>query len=642
MACMKKITLVLLFLANCILFPQQLQELRGVWITNVNSVVLNYDANITQAVDYLASIGVNVIFPVMWNGGNTLYPSQVMNNLFGKSIAPTMAGRDPLNRLITEAHRRGIEVIPWLEYGFASSYVYSGNVTGDAILKKYPSWASKTNSGNYCIDGDGSTGFVWMSGINPDVQNFMISLVTEILDNYDVDGIQGDDRLPALPVKGGYDTATLSLYAAEHSGGAPPFNYQDSDWKLWRADKLTQFFSRLRDSVKARSTNLILSSAPSPYYWGYDDHLQDSKSWITNGIVDNLIPQMYPDPPARSFATYQLILQKTLQDLPVEKRNKIFPGVLAEVGSYVIPASQLINCVQENRKYGLSGETYFYYEGIANANKNNGDTLKSVVYSQEASLPYRNGVLWRPKGIITNEDDTANVTMTGTWKLAKSTALGFAPNIYYTNDTAYTSITYAANVPADGWYGAYTWLEPNNNYSGNARYVVYGATGTYLCYADQTVQTNKGWYKLKDVYLKKGLNKIMMLDNKGLAAGKYLMADAMMVMLNRKLSPDVIISSIDDAVQKKSVVPAGFKLNSNYPNPFNPSTTITYSLSEEAMVSLKVFDVLGREVTTLWSGKQQARDYRFAFTSGGLKSGVYFYRLTVNDAAQTNKMVVLK
>jgi uncharacterized lipoprotein YddW (UPF0748 family) len=83
---MKKTIIALIFICCTMVYSQQLQELRGVWITNVNSTVLSSDAGIKTAVDYLASIGVNVIFPVMWNGGNTLYPSTVMYNLFGNQL----------------------------------------------------------------------------------------------------------------------------------------------------------------------------------------------------------------------------------------------------------------------------------------------------------------------------------------------------------------------------------------------------------------------------------------------------------------------------------------------------------------------------------------------------------------------------
>ena len=83
----------------------------------------------------------------------------------------------------------------------------------------------------------------------------MLSLVTEVIDKYDVDGVQGDDRLPAMPVEGGYDSVTVAIYQSEHGGANPPNNPGDPNWKRWRADKLNEFFWRMRDSVKVRGSS---------------------------------------------------------------------------------------------------------------------------------------------------------------------------------------------------------------------------------------------------------------------------------------------------------------------------------------------------------------------------------------------------
>lgn len=66
-----------------------------------------------------------------------------------------------------------------------------------------------------------------MAGTNPDVQNFLLSLIMEVIDNYDVDGVQGDDRLPAMPIEGGYDSITVAIYKSERSGSNPPSSYTD-------------------------------------------------------------------------------------------------------------------------------------------------------------------------------------------------------------------------------------------------------------------------------------------------------------------------------------------------------------------------------------------------------------------------------
>ncbi len=86
---------------------QYIEELRGVWITNVDSDVLFSRESIVEAMDYLADRGFNVVFPVVWNKGYTLHPSEVAFEAFGKLQDPYFAtrGRDPLQEIITEAHR---------------------------------------------------------------------------------------------------------------------------------------------------------------------------------------------------------------------------------------------------------------------------------------------------------------------------------------------------------------------------------------------------------------------------------------------------------------------------------------------------------------------------------------------------------
>ncbi len=88
--------------------------------------------------------------------------------------------------------------------------------------------------------------------------------------------------------------------------------------------------------------------------------------------------------------------------------------------------------------------------------------------------------------------------------------------------------------------------------------------------------------------------------------------------------------------------PESFSLRQNYPNPFNPSTTINYDLSANTFVSLKVFDVLGRQVRTLIDERQNAGNHSVSFDASDLPSGVYFYRLEVGTYHDTKKLLFLK
>ena len=90
------------------------------------------------------------------------------------------------------------------------------------------------------------------------------------------------------------------------------------------------------------------------------------------------------------------------------------------------------------------------------------------------------------------------------------------------------------------------------------------------------------------------------------------------------------------------IIPQEFSLGQNYPNPFNPSTKISFTLPSSSNVSLKVFNTLGQEVSTLVNGNLQPGKYSVDFDASKLSSGVYFYKLTANGFIQIKKMLLIK
>lgn len=95
----------------------------------------------------------------------------------------------------------------------------------------------------------------------------------------------------------------------------------------------------------------------------------------------------------------------------------------------------------------------------------------------------------------------------------------------------------------------------------------------------------------------------------------------------------------DDFEEK---VPADFALLQNYPNPFNPSTQITFSLPERSNVTLKIFDILGKEIATLVNETKSAGTYNVNFDASKLSSGVYIYSIQAGDFAESRKMLLMK
>jgi hypothetical protein len=85
-----------------------------------------------------------------------------------------------------------------------------------------------------------------------------------------------------------------------------------------------------------------------------------------------------------------------------------------------------------------------------------------------------------------------------------------------------------------------------------------------------------------------------------------------------------------------------YKLYSNYPNPFNPSTKIKYLVAEKTFVSLKIYDVAGSEVASIVNREQVAGEYEIDFNASNLTSGVYFYKLQAGNFVETKKMILMK
>lgn len=358
-------------------------ELRGVWLTNVDSRVLDSNENIAVAMQFLADHNFNVVFPVVWHNGVTLHRSEVMKRNFGIEIDTLYKNRDPLAEVIEEAHKRNIAVIPWFEFGFTSSYKNNGG----HILKAKPHWAALDRQGKKVE----KNGYEWMNALHPEVQEFMLSLVSEVAKKYNVDGVQGSDRLPAQPIEGGYDSLTVALYRETHSGNEPPLDFRETHWKHWRAVRLNAFAQQIYWRVKALKPNAIVSWTPGIYPLSLDEYLQDWRSWVN------------PDPNGNFYAdivhpqNYRYDIERYKQTLNTQHRDSmkintkmryLYPGILLNIGTYLISGEYLKEAVRYNRHSGYNGEVFFSYEGLRKENDAMAKLLKENFYKTPAVLPF--------------------------------------------------------------------------------------------------------------------------------------------------------------------------------------------------------------------------------------------------------------
>jgi uncharacterized lipoprotein YddW (UPF0748 family) len=332
--------------------PIDRPERRGVWMTNVDSDILFNSNKLKDAIDTLADLKFNAIYPVAWNFGTTFYPSNVAAKETGVKQAPELKGRDVLAEMIPQAHKKNLVVMPWFEFGFMAPE------TSELTLN-HPEWLTQQRNGQ-TVWIEGVEARVWLNPFMPEVQNFITSLVMETVTNYDIDGIQFDDHF-GLPNEFGYDDYTIALYRQEHNGQAPPNNADNAEWVKWRADKITAYTDRLVRTIKAKKPGVLFSLSPNPYDFAYAHSLQDWRTWEQRGLLDELIIQVY----VSSLNSFQSHLRRP-EVQAAAKRIPVSIGVLSGLKAKKVPFNQIREQTIAVRRAGLSGVSFFFYETLWN------------------------------------------------------------------------------------------------------------------------------------------------------------------------------------------------------------------------------------------------------------------------------------
>lgn len=326
-------------------------EIRGVWLTTNDTNTLLDQTKLEEAIAQLARLNFNTVYPVVWNSGYALYPSEIAKK---EGIQPFvhkgLQGQDPLTDLITKAHNQGLLVLPWFEFGFMAPPT-------SELAMKHPNWITQKRDGSQTtISAAGEV--VWLNPFHPEVQKFITSLVIEVMNLYDVDGIQFDDHL-CLPSELGYDSYTVNLYKQETKKD-PPANPKDEAWLKWRADKLTAYVAQLNQAIKAKKSNAIFSVSPNPYDTSYRAFLQDWLTWVRQDLVDEIVVQVYrPDLP--SFV-------KQLERPEIQETRKKIPtgvGILTGLRNRPIEMGFIQEKVLAAKQYGL-GVSFFFYDSLWN------------------------------------------------------------------------------------------------------------------------------------------------------------------------------------------------------------------------------------------------------------------------------------
>jgi len=203
--------------------PVPERELRGVWLTNIDSQVLFSTAALESAVNRLADLNFNTLYPTVWNWGYTLYPSATARREIGDDqhlyadlstpeLEATQGERDMMQEVVDFGHARGMAVIPWFEFGFIAPADYE-------LYRRHPDWFTQVRvepaatpgtaaailgdselDGGQMSDPTASDPGIWLEGgvlprrwmnpFHPAVQKFQLELINDLVSNYEVDGFQ--------------------------------------------------------------------------------------------------------------------------------------------------------------------------------------------------------------------------------------------------------------------------------------------------------------------------------------------------------------------------------------------------------------------------------------------------------------------
>jgi len=299
---------LLLCALGCVHLQPSSAQVRGTWLTTTANDAIATPERTAHTMRRLREIGLNTVYIEAWKNGFTQFPSQVLQRTIGLDRRPSGAEQDPsdpaavrrsaardlLHEAVTEAHRQGLVAIAWFEYGFMAAH----QSTLNPLRRLKREWLSLDRQGREVAPN----GFVWLNPLHPQAREFLLDLMLEAVDRYDLDGVQLDDRIVWPHVTMGYDAYTRQAYAREHGGAQPPDDPHDPGWMRWRADKVDEAARWFVQELRARRPGLVLSLSPAIHPWAWENYLLDWPRWTAWTAADRL-----PGLPVRTAAAREVV-----------------------------------------------------------------------------------------------------------------------------------------------------------------------------------------------------------------------------------------------------------------------------------------------------------------------------------------------
>ena len=278
---MRKIPLVILCMI-CISVSALAQnmtspETRGVWITG--NFLQGGTAAIETVMKNMQSANLNVAYVNVWYDGSTIYPSEVVPQAGGPSQNSVFKGSDPLQETIDIAHKYGIQVIAWFEYGFSVG-VNTDSTKIPNILKLHPDWSMVESDTTKKFDYDSGNYFFWVDPAVSSAADFIVNLYQECAKKHsDIDGIELDrTRYPTTNYS--YSDTARARFMKETGNRDPLFlGNNNSAWTLWRRQQVTNVVKRIYQAIKSVNSTCVVTGAVVPPYMMYGGDQDKMQGW---------------------------------------------------------------------------------------------------------------------------------------------------------------------------------------------------------------------------------------------------------------------------------------------------------------------------------------------------------------------------
>ncbi len=490
---------------------------------------------------------------------------------------------DPLQFWIDEAHKRGIELHCW--FNPYRSVVSSGStVTNSHISVTQPSWN---------ISYGGSPWKLLNPGI-PAVQNYVVGVIMDVVRRYNIDGVHFDDYFYPYGGMTNQDTATYSAYKGSFN------NIGD-----WRRNNVNKFIAMVHDSIK--SVKPWVKFGVSPFgIWksgtpsgisglsAYSAIYCDAVNWLQNQKVDYVTPQMYwKIGGPQDYSVLMPWWNGQLNGRHLYSGNAVY-RLTDTVFTKANNASEIQNQIELNRIQGRAlGFVAFSSKSVTNNLKGVQDSLRANQFRYPALHPQMS---W-----LDNLAPLAPTNLTASYNAGGITLQWQKPGTAPDNDTAKYFVIYRA-------------LFPDSINMNNPKYIRAITVNDTQRFVDANVITGQKYSYIVSTFDK----------------------------LNNESQTFASISLTTTGVSDYIAMPNEFALEQNFPNPFNPVTTLSFTLQRSDHPTLKVYDMLGREIATIVDAHIEAGTHSYKFSGANLASGVYIYRIISGNFVQAKKMVLQK